>query len=144
MLIAAMAWGLGTAMMNYFKLTVSNAALTFWMMCITYSFLFIGAILVEGHLWRWPRPGEWAAIWFNAIIVFGFCHVAWFRIARKLPPVASSLSIMLIPALGVFSGAWSLNERVGIYDLGALVLILLSMGVVLLPKRQTKTATPAE
>lgn len=144
MLIAAMAWGLGTAMMNYFKLTVSNAALTFWMMCITYSFLFIGAILVEGHLWRWPRPGEWAAIWFNAIIVFGFCHVAWFRIARKLPPVASSLSIMLIPVLGVFSGAWALNERVGIYDLGALVLILLSMGVVLLPKRQTKTATPAE
>ncbi|WVN42288.1 DMT family transporter [beta proteobacterium MWH-UniP1] len=144
MLIAAMGWGLGTAMMNYFKLTVSNASLTFWMMCITASFLFFGAFLIERDQWRWPNPGEWAAIWFNAIVVFGFCHVVWFRIARKLPPVASSLSIMLIPVLGVFSGAWALNEKVGVYDLGALVLILLSMGVVLFPKRQAKPAVPAE
>jgi len=51
---------------------------------------------------------------------------------------------MLIPVLGVFSGAWALNENVGLYDLGALLLILLSMAVVLLPKRQDKTVTPAE
>lgn len=144
MLLAAMGWGLGTAMMNYFKLSISNAALTFWMMCLTSIVLMTAACVIEYDQWRWPTPGEWGAIWFNAIIVFGFCHIVWFRIARKLPPVASSLSIMLIPVLGVFSGAWALNEKVGAYDLGALVLILLSMGVVLLPKRGVKTTTPAE
>ena len=39
---------------------------------------------------RWPHALEWAAIIFNAVIVFGFAHVVWFRLARTLPPIASS------------------------------------------------------
>ena len=46
---------------------------------------------------------------FNAIIVFGFAHVVWFQLAHALPPIASSLSVMMIPVVGVFSGAWMLS-----------------------------------
>ena len=136
MLVAAMGWGLGTAMMRNLSVSISNAALTLWMMAITYSAVMLGSVMLERAHYRWPHPGEWMAIVYNAIIVFGFCHIAWFRLARKLPPVASSLSIMLIPPLGVFTGAWSLGEKVGAFDLAALALILLSMAVVLLPKRR--------
>jgi len=139
MLVAAMGWGVGTVMMNHLKVSISNAALTFWMMVITCQFLIIGAVLLESDQWRWPTLGEWGSILFNAFIVFGFCHIVWFRIARKLPPVASSLSIMLIPVIGVFSGSWALGERIGIYDVGALLLILLSMAAVLLPQRRSRT-----
>jgi drug/metabolite transporter (DMT)-like permease len=72
------------------------------------------------------------------------CHVIWFRLARKLPPTASSLSIMLIPVLGVFTGAWALDETIGPYDIGALVLILLAMAVVLMPRREPKQSAPVE
>ncbi len=135
MLIAAIAWGIGTAMMKNMTVSISNAALTFWMMILTIGFLLVLTIAFESSQWRMPTMGQWAAIVFNAVVIFGFCHVVWFRLARKLSPVASSLSIMLIPILGVFSGAWALNETIGPYDLGALVLILLSMGAVLLKKR---------
>lgn len=135
MLIAAIAWGIGTTMMKHMSVSVSNAVLTFWMMNLTIGFLVVLVITFEAGQWRMPTTGEWAAILFNAVVVFGFCHVVWFRLARKLPPVASSLSVMLIPILGVFSGAWALNESIGPYDLGALLLILLSMGAVLLKKR---------
>ena len=135
MMIAAVAWGLGTAMMNHMKVSISNVSLVFWMMSLTCIFLGFFAFALESNQWRPPGPGVWAAILFNAVIVLGFCHIFWFRIARKLPPVASSLSIMLIPILGVFSGAWALNETIGPYDVGALILILLSMGAVLMKKR---------
>jgi drug/metabolite transporter (DMT)-like permease len=135
MLVAAIAWGIGTAMMKNMTVSISNACLTFWMMTLTVSVLVVLAIVFESGQWKMPRPGEWAAILFNAVVIFGFCHVVWFRLARKLPPVASSLSIMLIPILGVFSGAWALDETIGPYDLGALILILLSMGAVLLKQR---------
>jgi hypothetical protein len=39
--------------------------------------------------------------------------------------------------LGVFSGAWALDEVIGPYDISALILILIAMAVVLLPRRKT-------
>lgn len=140
MLAAAIGWGVGTAMMNHMKVSISNASLTFWMMVFTSTVLLVLALVFERSRWRPPTPGEWAAILYNATAVFGFCHIVWFRLARKLPPVASSLSIMLIPPLGVFSGAWALNERVGAYDITALALILAAMAVVLMRKKATEAA----
>ena len=60
--------------------------------------------------------------------------------ARKLQPVASSLSVMMIPVVGVFSGAWLLGEIPGWQDYVAMVLILISMGTILLkPLTNRKT-----
>ena len=47
-----------------------------------------------------PGTAAWAAIAYNAVLIFGFAHAAWFYLARGLPPVASTLSVMLIPVLG--------------------------------------------
>jgi drug/metabolite transporter (DMT)-like permease len=50
---------------------------------------------------------------------------------------------MLIPVLGVFSGAWALNETIGPYDISALILILIAMAVVLLPRRKSSQESVA-
>jgi drug/metabolite transporter (DMT)-like permease len=76
------------------------------------------------------------AIAYNALIVFEFAHVAWLNLART-PPVASSLSVMLIPVLGVFSGAWMLVETPHWQDYAAMCLIIVSMSTVLLKPRAT-------
>lgn len=136
MLIAAIGWGLGTVMMNRTQLTISNASLTFWMMVITALVVGLVSVVLEIDQWRAPTLGEWGTILYNALLVFCVCHIIWFRLARKLPPIASSLSIMLIPVLGVFSGAWALDEAIGPYDISALILILIAMAVVLLPRRK--------
>jgi drug/metabolite transporter (DMT)-like permease len=49
--------------------------------------------------------------------------------------VASSLSVMMIPVLGVFSSMWLLGESPLWQDYVALMLILIAMAVVLLPTR---------
>jgi drug/metabolite transporter (DMT)-like permease len=69
------------------------------------------------------------------VAVFGFAHAAWFYLARTLPPVASSISVMLIPVLGVFSGALLLGETVHASDWAAVALIVLAIALVLLPRR---------
>jgi drug/metabolite transporter (DMT)-like permease len=56
-------------------------------------------------------------------------------IARKLPPAASGLSVMMIPVLGVFSGMWILGERPSWQDYVALALILVALSTVLIPVR---------
>ncbi|MFM1948333.1 MAG: putative inner rane transporter YedA, partial [Pseudomonadota bacterium] len=66
---------------------------------------------------------------------FGFAHAAWFYLARSLPPVASTLSVMMIPILGVFSGAWALNETLHWQDWVAMGLMVVSIASVLWPAK---------
>jgi drug/metabolite transporter (DMT)-like permease len=131
-LIAAAAWGYGTVALKKSEIEMPTLSLTFWMLAITTLAMGAAAILFESPAWRWPSGIEWGAISFNAVIVFGFAHVVWFQLARTLPPIASSLSVMLIPVVGVFSGAWMLGETPHWQDYAAMLLILAAMSTVLL------------
>jgi len=138
-LIAATGWGYGTVALRKSKIDIPTISLTFWMIAMTTLVMGVAAILFESSLWRWPNAIEWGAIIFNAIIVFGLAHVVWFQLARTLPPIASSLSVMMIPIVGVFSGAWMLGETPHWQDYAAMVLILAAMSTVLLKPRANAT-----
>jgi drug/metabolite transporter (DMT)-like permease len=133
-LIAAAAWGYGTIAMRRSTLTMPTTALTFWMLAMATTGVALAAILFEHDDWIMPDPMTWGAIVFNALVIFGFAHVVWFMLARSLPPVASSLSVMMIPVLGVFSGAWLLGETPHWQDYAAMLLILAAMSSVLLKR----------
>ena len=135
MLIAAASWGYGTHLLRRQTLGVPTLILTFWMMVVTTLLIAPVAVVLEAAAWRWPGPGEWLAIAYNAVIVFGFCHVVWFHLARILPPVASGLSVMAIPVLGVFSGMIGLGEIPHWQDYAALALIALALSTVLLRRQ---------
>jgi drug/metabolite transporter (DMT)-like permease len=70
-------------------------------------------------------------------MIFGFAHAMWFSLARTLPPVASSLSVMLIPVIGVFSGAYWLGEVLHWQDWAAVALMVLAIASVLMPQMKT-------
>ena len=137
MLLAAATWGYGTVQMKRATLEMPTIAMTFWMVLFSSATLFLAAILFESSNWRMPNLPQWAAIAYNAILVFGFAFVVWFRLARTLPPVASGLSVMMIPVVGVFSGAWILNETPHWQDYSAMVLILIAMATVLLKPKNS-------
>ncbi len=134
-LIAAAGWGYGTVQLKRATVNLPTITITFWMLVAANLMLLLGAVSLERAAWRWPNQREWLAIVYNAVLVFGFAHLAWFRLARSLPPIASSLSIMLIPMVGLFSGAWFLNEVPHWQDYAALLLMLAAMACVLLPKK---------
>ena len=133
MLAAAACWGMGTVMMKHIHVSITNLLMTFWTLVIALGFFIIAAIIFERDQWRMPSLTEWLAIFYGGLIGFAFCYVAWFRVARKLPPVVSGLSIMLVPVVGVFSSALLLGEKIGGYDYLALIFILAAMLAVLVP-----------
>lgn len=133
MLIAAAGWGYGTVTIRRCALPHATLTLTFWMLAIATVAVGIGAVALEHAHWRWPNTGEWLSIAFNAFIVFGFCHTVWYAIARRLSPIASAISVMFIPVIGVFSGAWLLNETLYWQDYAAIGLVCASIAVVVLP-----------
>ena len=132
MLTAAAAWGYGTHLMRRHLTDMPIIALTFWMLAMTVVAMFAVSIVFEMPRWRMPSTIEWASIVYNMVLAIAFCHVVWAMLARKLPPAASGLSVMMIPVLGVFSGMWLLGERPFWQDYVALVLILIALSSVFL------------
>ncbi len=134
---AAIAWGTGNAMIKHSKQSISSISLTFWMLCSGMLIFSLIAVVFERAAWRWPHGVEWLAIVYGGVVTFAISYVAWFRVARKLTPVTSGLSIMLVPVVGLMGGAWMLGESIAQSDLYALGLILAAMMVVLMPSRKT-------
>ena len=136
-LMAASTWALGTQLLRRTKMPVPTLAISFWMTAMTALVMTVLAVVFERERWIMPSSTHWGSIVFNSVLVFGFAHAAWFYLARSLPPVASTLSVMLIPVLGVFSGALWLGEVLHWQDWAAVVLMVVSIAAVLWPARQS-------
>ena len=135
-LVAAATWALGTQLLRRTTIDRPTLTLSFWMTAMTAVVMAVLAVLFEREQWAMPGPAASFAIAFNAVLIFGFAHAVWFWLARGLPPVASTLSVMLIPVLGVFSGAVWLGEGVHWQDWAAVLLMMVAIGSVLWPARR--------
>jgi drug/metabolite transporter (DMT)-like permease len=129
---AAAVWAFGTHELRRATLAVPLLTVVFWMTAVTAVLMAALAWIFEGARWQFPAPHVQGAILYNAVGVFGFAHAAWFFLARTMPPLASSVSVMLIPVLGTFSGAWWLGESLQGQDFAAMVLMVLAIGLALL------------
>ena len=136
MLVAAVCWAYGTQKMRRAELPVPVITLSFWMMLSATLVLAVLAALLEHEQWHAPNATAWAAIIFNAVLALAFAQVVWFFLARTLPPIASTLSVMLIPVIGVFSGAWWLGEVLHWQDWTAVALMVVAIATVLWPARK--------
>ncbi len=130
-LVAAAVWAYGTHRLRRAELGVPLLTVVFWMTASTAAVMLALSLLLELPQWRWPpAPVAWAVA-YNAVGVFGFAHAAWFYLARSMPPVASTISVMMIPVLGTFSGAFFLGEALHWQDWAAVVLLVAAIASVL-------------
>ncbi|MDO8458374.1 MAG: DMT family transporter [Burkholderiaceae bacterium] len=134
-LTAAATWALGTQLLRRTKIDRPTLAISFWMTALACVVMTVLTITFERDAWVMPSPTSWSSIAYNAVLVFGFAHAAWFYLARTLPPVASTLSVMFIPILGVFVGAYWLGEVLHWQDWAAVALMVVAIGSVLAPTR---------
>ncbi len=140
-LTAAAFWALGTHRMRRTTLTVPTLAISFWMTALTALSMVLLSLLFDRDAWKMPSQATWFSILFNVFLVYGFSQSAWLYLARSLPPVASTLSVMFIPILGVLSGAWWLGEVLHWQDWAAVVLMVVAIASVLLPARPGRVMT---
>jgi drug/metabolite transporter (DMT)-like permease len=139
-LIGAATWAVGTQQMRRHTVPLPTASVTFWMLVLSACTMTLLSLVFERDQWRWPTPTVWGAVLYNGVLIFALAQVIWFSLARTLPPVASTLGVMMIPILGVFSGAWWLGEALHWQDWAAMGLMVLAIASVLWPQRRAITA----
>jgi len=135
----AIGWALGTVLMRRYPMNLGTTALTAWQLLVGGLPLMIGAVLIDWGDWHPIGVRATIGLIYNMTFVFIFCYWAWFKIATTAPPAVSSLSTLMIPVVGVFSGIWLLRETPRWQEYAALVLVIASLATVLIgPRRETR------
>ena len=133
MMGAALGWAVGTVLMKRLPVDLPVTSLTAWQMLLGGVPIYAGALAFEMHslqpLTLWPA----VALIYNLLVTFVFGYWAWFKIVDSVPVGVSSLSSLMTPVVGVFSGMLMLSEQPHWQDFAALGLVLLALATVMLP-----------
>jgi drug/metabolite transporter (DMT)-like permease len=140
MLAAAALWAVGVVLMKRWgHLGMPATVFTAWQLLLGGLPIML-AVPFEDGSFSPLRLGTAAALAlvYSVVVAFVFSYWAWNRAVAELPVVVSSLSSLLVPLVGVFSGMLVLGERPAWTDFAALALITGAVATVLLPGRERK------
>jgi drug/metabolite transporter (DMT)-like permease len=142
MISAALTWAMATVMLKRWPVDLPTSSLTAWQMLIgVVPILGIALVFESGPfnpfaLSFWPMFGAL----YNVFVAFIFCYWAWTKIAIQAPVGVSSLAVMMVPVIGVFSSALAFREIPQWPDYIALGLVVGSLATVMLPPRSDPAA----
>jgi drug/metabolite transporter (DMT)-like permease len=145
MIMAAIAWAMGTVVIKRWPVSLPTSSFTAWQMLIGVVPILAIALTRERGTFNpfalslWPMFGAL----YNVIVAFIYCYWAWNKIAVEAPVGVSSLAVMMVPVLGVFSGALLLGETPHWQDFVALVAVVGSLATVMRPPRPAKPSLPS-
>lgn len=136
---AAMTWALGAVLQKRYPVDLPSGPYTAWIMLLGGVPIFLGALLLEDpralrNVSLWPALG----VAYNVVVAFAFAHWAWIKIATSVPVSVFSISMLIIPVVGVLSGMLVLGERPSWAEYAALLLVVGSLFTVLAPARAAR------
>ena len=134
---AAFAWAIGTILQKKYPVRAPLAAYTAWLMLLGGVPIYVGALLLEDF----RRLADVSAVSalgaaYNVLLAFAWAHWAWIKLATSVSVTVFSLSMLVIPVVGVFSGMLFLGEHPGWPEYSALALVLGSLATVVVPQRK--------
>ena len=136
---AAVSWALGTVLQKRFPVRLPVGPYTAWIMLLGGVPIFVGAVVFEDwHALKNVGVAAWLGTAYNVFIAFAFAHWAWIKIATSVPVSVFSISMLLIPVVGVVSGMLFLGERPTWAEYAALALVLGALVTVLRPGRAAR------
>ena len=132
---AALTWALGTVLQKRFPIGMPAGPYTAWIMLLGGVPIFLGTLLLEdAAALRGVGLRAWAGVLYNVLVSFAFAHWAWIKLATSVPVSVFSISMLIIPVIGVLSGIAFLGERPSWAEIGALLLVLGALATVIRPQ----------
>ena len=134
---SAVSWALGTVVMKRWPVDLPTTSFAAWQMVLALVPIALCAVLFErgGFSPLGLPPWPFLGFLFSVLVCGGFCNWAWMKIAMVTPVTISTLSMLMIPVVGVFSGMLVLSERPQWTDYAALVLVIAALASVLIQPR---------
>jgi len=146
LLAAAIGWAIGTIIVKRVDWSVGMYTLAGWQLVIALVPISAVALTAEPFMLHQIRGDTlWAALYVTFIALIAG-YALWFKIVEHFPAIIASLGSLMVPVIGVASGALMLGEPFGWIEVAALALVLIAISLVLFNggKRKTETRQPPE
>ncbi len=135
MIFSAVSWGVGTALIKYFTWTIPPSVLACWQLFFGGIPVVLGALVLESSSILTPISWQTVvALCYVVMIGNVFAYWAWFRILGLFSATISSVGILMVPVIGVFSSSILLSEIVGILEILALTLVISALSIIYFKK----------
>ncbi len=132
MLAAAIGWAVGTVFIKYFRWTMPATVLVGWQLLLGGSPALLGMVFIDrGFDPAAVSLAGWFALAYSSIMPLIFCQWAWVKIIGTFPAQVASISILMMPVVGVGSSNLLLGEPLGPDLLLALLLEFVAIAIVL-------------
>jgi drug/metabolite transporter (DMT)-like permease len=134
---AAVAWAAGTLWQKRIGWAIPVLPHTGWQLLlgglpiVAAAFMFDTA---EAADWS---PGIVVLVVYSIVGPLGFCYWAWYKVVTLFPTHVAAIGTLLIPVLGVASGAAILAEPFGVAEIAALVLVSAAIALTLSERSRT-------
>jgi drug/metabolite transporter (DMT)-like permease len=131
---AAASWALGVVLQKRFPIAMPAGPYSAWIMLLGGVPIFVGAALFDDpSALAGIGAGAALGVAYNVLVAFAWAHWAWIKLATSVSVTVFSLSMLVIPVVGVLSGMLFLGERPSWAEYAALVLVLGSLLSVVAP-----------
>jgi drug/metabolite transporter (DMT)-like permease len=136
---AAASWALGVVLQKRYPVSMPTGSYTAWIMLLGGAPVIAAALAFDDPgaltgIGLWPALG----VAYNVLVAFAWAHWAWIKIATSVSVTVFSLSMLVIPIVGVLSGMLLLAERPSWAEYSALALVLAALLTVVVPPRAVR------
>lgn len=131
-LSGAIAWAAGTLIQKHRRTALATLALSGWQLVLGSIPIFIVMPFIEGVHFPDVSAEAWAAGAYLTFVALVLCYFLWFKIISLMPVNRASIGTMLVPVLGVASGALFLGEPFGWREMLALAFVASALACVLI------------
>lgn len=143
-LAAGLSWALGTVLTKRLPVTTPPVIMAAWQLVGGAAVALIGMAIFEpqtlgrGIGWAGFEARIWIALAHHILLSQALAYVIWYALLARLPAGTVSLSMLMVPAIGVVSSMAFLGERPTLTDLAGLVLMTAAAAAVNLPARRSR------
>ncbi len=141
-LLAAITWAAGTLVIKHYEWGVSMSALAGWQLLI--GLVPIASIALASEPFVLHRASLEATLsgFYVIFVAMVMGYALWFRTVQSMPATIASIGTLMIPVIGLGSGALLLGEPFGWREITALALVLSAIALVLfVPARRRSGAS---
>ena len=136
---ASAAWALGVVLQKRYPVSMPTGSYTAWIMLLGGAPVIVVALVFDdpralAEIGLQPALG----VAYNVLVAFAWAHWAWIKIATSVSVTVFSLSMLVIPVVGVLSGMLFLGERPSWAEYSALALVLAALLTVVVPPRAAR------
>lgn len=144
-LAAGISWALGTVLTKRFPVATPPVTVAAWQLVGGAAAAFAGMVvfepetLTQGIDWAGLKTITWLALAHHILLSQALAYALWYGLLARMPAGTVSLSMLVVPAIGVVSSVLILGESPTPADIAGLALMTAAAAAVNLPARRPRT-----